>query len=210
MKNQLNILFFLFLGGISMLSSAQELTVSQQNDLKEKVRQSAQKTQTIVSDFEQVKYLDVLQNDITSKGKLVFKQPDLIKWEYITPEKSIAVFKNEKLFVRQVGKNDTYDLGSNKMFRSLSALIAGSLNGNMFDDTKFKISYFSDTKGYRVMFVPRDKRLLRFISSFQLKFKKDTAEVTEVILNEPNGDFTRITFQNKKINAAVDEGAFKL
>lgn len=210
MSKTIKIFSLIILFTLTQITLGQELTTSQQNELKSKVKLAAQNTKTIVSDFKQVKHMEVMESDIPSNGKLVFKSPNLIRWEYVTPYKSTVVFKEDKLFVSQDGRKDAYDLSSNKMFRSLNSLIVGSLNGDMFDNSKFEITYFTDAVGYRVVFVPKEKKILKFIGSFQLKFDKEKGEVLEVKLNEPNGDYTRITFQNKKLNSAVSEQEFKL
>ena len=197
-------LLFVFHG-----SSQTKLSPVEQTAFKSKVQQTAQNTATIVADFLQTKHLSVLDNEIISEGKLVFKAPNLVRWEYLKPYQNTAIFKDDQLLVNNEGKKQNIDLGANKIFRSLNSLIVNSIKGDMFDATQFDLEYFEVDSGFLVKFIPRDKRLKKFIAAFELKFSKQNAEVDEVKLIEPNNDYTLITFQNRKINTAVSDAEFK-
>lgn len=205
-NNDLFLLVFTFLCVFNGISQT-KLSELEQTEFKAKVQKTAQNTNTIVSDFVQTKHIFVLDNAITSEGKLVFKAPNLVKWEYIKPYQNIAVFKEDQLLVNNEGKKQTIDLSVNKMFRSLNSLIVNSIKGDMFDASQFDLEFFKYPKYYLVKFVPKDKRLKKFMASFELKFSKET-EVDEVKLIEPNDDFTVITFHNRKVNTTVSDSDF--
>lgn len=209
MKNRNHILFlaFTFMFVFSGISQT-KLSASEEKAFKAKVQKTAENTKTIVSNFTQSKHLSVLDNEISSEGKLVFKAPNLVKWEYVKPYQNIAVFKDDQLLVTNEGKKDKIDLSSNKLFRSLNSLIVNSIKGDMFDESQFDLAYFKYDDAYLVRFVPKDNRMRKFIASFELKFSNTTAEVDEVKLIEPNDDYTLITFQNRKVNTTVTESDF--
>ena len=206
MKNRFCLLLIvaLTLSGFSQT----KLSDSEQQSFKQKVMKSAQATKSIQSDFIQTKHLNVLEDELVSEGQLYFKSPNLVKWAYIKPYKNVAVFKNDKLLVNNEGKKDEMDLSSNRLFRSLNTLIVNSIKGDMFDETQFDISYFGIPEGYMVRFAPKDKRLKKFIASFELKFEKSSALVSEVKLIEPNEDFTTIVFKNKQMNVSIPDSIF--
>ncbi len=208
-NNQLLLLItFALIFGFNGISQT-KLSPSEQQEFKAKVQKTAQDTRTIVSNFVQTKHIFVLDNVITSEGKLVFKAPNLVRWEYVKPYLNVAIFKDDQLLVNNEGKRQNIDLGSNKMFRSLNSLIVNSIKGDMFDESQFELAYFKSDDYYLVKFVPKDKRLKNFIASFELKFSKSSAEVDEVKLIEPNDDYTKITFHNKKLNTEVSDADFK-
>lgn len=211
MKHKIFILTLLmiFVNGFKLFSQ-EKLSDSEQKTFKEKVQNTAQSTKSIQSDFSQTKHLSVLDNAIISEGHLTFKAPNLVKWEYIKPYKNIAIFKDDKLLVNNEGKKDEMDLSSNRMFRSLNTLIVNSIKGDMFDESQFSISYFKSGQDYLVKFIPKDKRMEKFISSFELKFDKESTQVNEVKMIEPNDDYTLILFKNKQLNESVSDSVFKI
>lgn len=208
-NNRLRLVLLLILAAGFSGISQNKLSASEEQEFKAKVRQTAENTETIVSDFTQTKQIFVLDNVITSEGKLIFKAPNLVRWEYVDPYQNVAIFKDNQLLVNNEGKRQNIDLGSNKMFKSLNSLIVNSIKGDMFDDTQFELDYSGYEDFYLITFVPRDKRLKKFIASFEMKFSKDTTEVDEVKLIEPNDDYTVITFHDRKVNVPVEDDAFQ-
>ncbi|WP_432412043.1 outer membrane lipoprotein carrier protein LolA [Rasiella sp. SM2506] len=184
------------------------LSVKEQQIFKTKVQETANKITSIMSDFEQSKHLEMLSKPILSEGKLVFESPDKILWQYTSPKAYQVIFKDEMLYVDNDGKNDEIKLSSNKVFRSFNELIVNSIKGDMFDESMFDISYFKISEGHLVKFFPKDKRMKRFISAFELTFTQNTGEVTKIKLVEPNNDYTLITFNNRKTNSKIPSETF--
>lgn len=194
------IVSFLFL---NVCLGQTELSEKERLAFKEKVLEKASNTNSIVSDFTQYKWLEMLAEPIVSQGKLVFQAPDKILWKYTSPEPYKVVFKEDMLYVDVDGKKDEIKLSSNKLFRSFNELIVNSIKGDMFDSTEFDISYFKIAEGYFVKFLPKDKKMKRFISAFELTFTETTGEVAQIKLVEANTDYTLIRFKNRKTNSKI-------
>ena len=207
MKPTFIILFSLF---VQLLSAQTVLTTTEISAFKQQVKQTAQQTETIVSDFVQEKQLEFLTDGAISEGTLTFKEPDAIRWEYTKPYKYEVIFKGNQLTVYEDGTTKNIDLSSNKLFKSFNALLISSIKGDMFNDGEFAISYYKTEKGYKVNFIPKQKRMRRFIASFQLSFSEKDYQVTQLKLVEPSNDFTLITFINKQINIPVPNSVFKM
>ncbi|MDO6596021.1 outer membrane lipoprotein carrier protein LolA [Oceanihabitans sp. 2_MG-2023] len=175
--------------------------------LKTKVKALANTTNTISSDFIQYKHLDFLDNDIKTSGKLAFKAPDLVKWEYIDPFKYSILFKDETLFINDEGNKSNVDIGSNKMFKQLNKLIISSVKGDMFDDAEFNIEYFKKDTNSLVYFSPKDKKFAKYIQAFHITFNTK-GDVIEVKMIEPSQDYTKIIFLNKVLNQTLDNAIF--
>lgn len=211
MKNKRFFLLIVLLVGCSLVLNAQNrLSKAQQETFKKQVETIAKKTNTITSDFEQIKHIDVLDNEIVSHGKLIYKAPQHIKWEYTSPTMYTVIFKDDKLFVNNQGKKDEVNLNSNKIFKSFNALIVNSVKGNMFDEEQFDIEYSLLENHYNATFAPKDKRLKKFIHSFVLQFDVKTKQVTQIKMIEPGGDYTLVVFKNRKDNIPVSQASFNI
>ncbi len=202
------ILIFFLSYGTLFSQEPEPLDKNEIKTFKENVIALDRNTKTIVSDFIQYKHLSFLNNDIETLGKLVFKIPNDVKWEYTSPYQYSIIFKENKLLINDEGDKSNIDIGSNKMFKSLNKIITNSVKGNMFDDNEFIISYFKTNESYLVKFIPKDKGMLQFITVFELIFNIDSNEVIEVKMIEPSKDYTKIIFKNKTRNTAVSDEVF--
>lgn len=200
-------IILIFVSNIAMTQNS-SMSVLEAKDLRNKVIEKSKSTTSIISDFEQYKHLDFLSNDIKSSGKLVYKYPNFIKWEYQSPFKYSAIFKNNTLYINDDGNKSDINLASHKTFKSLNDLIIKSVKGDMFDESKFNITYHKSTNNYIVSFVPLDKNMKSLIRKFVLKFDKVTLNVIEVKMIESSEDYTLLKFLNQILNEPVTDSEF--
>lgn len=183
------------------------MTVTEATALREKVKTVSQTTATITSDFVQYKHLDFLSNDIESKGKLAFKTPDKVKWEYSSPFAYVAIFKNGKLHINDNGNKSVMDMDSNALFKQLNQLITASIKGDLFESGDFTTAYLKNEGKSEVHFQPTDPQFKGFIKSFQVVFN-DAGEVQQVKMIEPSEDYTQIVFTNRNTNQTLSDAVF--
>jgi outer membrane lipoprotein-sorting protein len=200
----------LFLIGFQYKSLAQEQKMSESEIVafKQSVAVVSKKIKTLSTDFVQYKHLDFLSKDIETSGKMVFKEPNLLLWQYKKPYSYSIVFKNGKILINDEGKKSAVDIGNSKLFGKINKLIVGSVSGDLFDDAAFAISYFKNKDQNVTKFVPKDATLKKYIKQIELTFDKEDATVVQVKLLESSADFTRIIFKNKVINIKIDEASF--
>lgn len=209
MKN--NVLFsvlFLSLSLFSGFAQEQKMADSEISAFKNAVNATAKNTKTLTADFTQSKHMDFLSKDIETSGKMNFKAPNMLQWQYVKPYQYSIVFKNNKIFINDAGKKNNIDKGNSKMFDKLNKLIVGSVNGNMFDENEFTISYFK-TKDFNITkLLPKDATLKKYVKQMELYFDKTGNTVSQVKMIEPSNDYTKIIFKNKAINAKIDDSVF--
>lgn len=203
MKQISSIVFFFF----TTLFFAQEtkMNAAEIAKFKSSVEKETKLIKSIKTDFIQYKHLDFLSKDIETSGKMTFKSPNLLNWQYTKPYEYSIVFKNNKVYINDQGKKSTVD---GKMFEKINKLIVGSVSGNMFDDKEFTISYFKTKEFIITKLVPKTATIKKYIKEVELYFPVNESTVAQVKLIEPSNDFTRIVFKNKIINAKVDDSAF--
>jgi len=203
MRKIVYILFFM----VAAVNAQTKMSIAESATLKAKVKAHAASVNTLLSDFTQYKHLDFLANDIETSGKLAFKSPNTVKWEYTRPFIYSVLFKNEKLFINDEGKKSNVDIGSNKMFKQLNSLIINSIKGDMFDDNEFDIVYFKKETNSEVHFSPKEDKFSKYIKTFHIIFNNE-GHVVELKMIEPSDDYTRIVFSNRTINIALSDAIF--
>ncbi len=205
---KIKILLTFFLLNVAVIFAQEKMTAAEITAFKSSVNATAKNTRTLTTDFVQYKHMDFLSKDIETSGKMSFKAPNMLLWQYTKPYQYSIVFKNNKISINDAGKKSQMDTGSSKMFAKLNKLIVGSVSGDMFDDNEFTITYFKN-KDYNIArLVPKDAALKKYIKQMELHFEKKGNMVAEVKMTEPSDDYTRIVFKNKTANAPVPDSVF--
>lgn len=200
-------ILFLTLTNI-VFSQEQKMTASEIANFKTIIEKESKTIKSIKTDFVQYKHMDFLSKDIETSGKMSFKTPNLLNWQYTKPYNYSIVFKNNKVYINDQGKKNTIDAGSSKIFEKINKMIVGSVSGNMFDDKEFTISYFKTKEFYITKLSPKIKEIQKYIKQIDLYFPVNDVTVSQVKLNEPSGDYTKIIFKNKMLNAKIDDSVF--
>ncbi len=208
MKSRVVAFFFFILITNTSVAQEQKLSASEVATFKADVEKESKTIKTIKTDFIQYKHMDFLSKDIETSGKMLFKAPNLLNWQYTKPYQYSIVFKNNKVFINDQGKKNTVDAGNSKLFEKINKMIVGSVSGNLFDDKEFTVSYFKTKEFYITKLLPKTKEIQKYIKQIDLFFPINDATVSQVKLIEPSGDFTKIVFKNKQFNAKIDDAVF--
>lgn len=193
----MDILAALFLGlSLAGSVSAQDLKVLSEPDAQKAaaaINSANAGVKSLQADFMQVKEMAIVKEKMVSSGKMYFQDGSL-RWEYLKPSKSVFV-------------TDKDQMKSNRMFRSMAGLMAGSVTGINLNDPSFKVTMYSPGKGYVAELVPLKREMKQMFTKIRLLFGADN-RVRQVELEESQGR-TVITLSNVKYNVSLDPGLFK-
>ncbi|MFD2602214.1 outer membrane lipoprotein carrier protein LolA [Flavobacterium suzhouense] len=207
MKN--SVFYFLFLiSTVFGVAQEQKMSTAEITAFKNAVNTVAKNTKSLTTDFVQYKHMDFLSKDIETSGKMAFKTPGMLLWQYTKPYQYSVIFKNNKIAINDAGKKSEMNVGNSKMFAKLNKLIVGSVSGDMFDENEFTISYFKSAEHTITKLLPKDAALKKYIKQMELYFDKKANMVSQVKMIEPSGDYTTIVFKNKVANAQVSDSVF--
>lgn len=197
MGRLMDILAALLLGlSLAGSVSAQDLKVLSEPDAQKAaaaINSANAGVKSLQADFMQVKEMAIVKEKMVSSGKMYFQDGSL-RWEYVKPSKSVFV-------------TDKDQMKSNRMFRSMAGLMAGSLTGINLNDPSFKVTMYSPGKGYVAELVPLKREMKQMFTKIRLLFGADN-RVRQVELEESQGR-TVITLSNVKYNVSLDPGLFK-
>ncbi|HXU25818.1 MAG TPA: outer membrane lipoprotein carrier protein LolA [Bacteroidia bacterium] len=208
LKQKLYILFCVF--SFSLFAQTGFKTVKDTVLLKEKINAISKETNSLESDFTQVKTLSMLSEKITSKGHFCFKKDNLLRWEYVSPYTYIIVINKDKVLIKDESKLRKYDMNSNKVFKEINDIMISCIDGKILTSNKFKIAYGESDKAYRLELTPLVKGMKESLKKIYMYFDKAVTSVTKLEMVETTDDFTVIDFTNKKVNGNLPAEKFIL
>ena len=94
MKTRLFLVLF-FILSLNLFSQEQQMSAAEIAVFKVNVAKESKTIQSLKTDFIQYKHLDFLSKDIETSGKMAFKSPNLLSWQYTKPYQYSIIFKNK-------------------------------------------------------------------------------------------------------------------
>lgn len=208
MKKIIYLFAFIFSLNISFSQNNTFKKVENLNSLKQKITEFTKKTNSIKSNFTQEKHLEILEEPLISKGSFLYKKENKIRWEYFEPIKYIITIYNGEFTIKDETKISKYDIESNKMFKEINNMIITSIKGEIINNKEFTTSFFENSNYYLARLIPNKKEMLDFIKTIKIYFSKKDFSVSKIIMKETEKDYTKILFNNKKINLQINDNLF--
>lgn len=209
-----HIIFLLAFQITILISIAQEKgfrPIENAANFKEKLNKLTENTTTIQSDFVQEKRLSFLSENIISKGKFAFKNPNFLRWEYTEPINYIIVFNDKNILISDDGKISSFDTQSNRMFSEINNMMVGTIQGSLFNDSeRFNVKYFESEKQYLLELEPKMAEMKGMLKTIKIFIDKTDNSVASIKMVETSDDYTKIDFENRKVNQSVNGNLFDL
>ncbi len=193
---------------ISNTAFAQYKLVPNTSGFKSQFTASSAKTNSIASDFTQVKTLALLSEKLTSKGKFYFKKDNQVRMEYTSPYQYLMVINGSKIMVKDGSKTNTMSAKSNKTFQRVNQLMMDCMNGNIFNNKDFSVRVFEDADTYLAEMTPASAQMRGMFSKVNVIMKKNSFVVQQVQMFEPSGDYNSINYSNQKLNTNLPDALF--
>ena len=186
-----------------------EVTGDQKSALVSAIEKAHSQLSTLSANFTQEKTSSLLTDKVVQKGKLRYKSPKQLRWEYTSPKAMAVILTDGKVLL----KTDKGNVNNpNKMLNEMGSLIINTINGSFLKENKdFKVTYYKNgnTGKITVKLVPINKRIKAYYSKMVIELDGKTHLADKVSMHEVNGDVTTITFSEKKSNTPISEDFFK-
>lgn len=210
MKYKIKILLVLLvLAQINIIVGQEFKTVKDIVSLNKEIGEVAQNTQTITADFVQEKHLDFLDVVVESNGIFIYKAPQKLRWEYVSPYKYLVLMNEGKFSIIQNNNVKEIDLKSSESFQEINNLMINSIKGDILTDPNFETTVLESKTVYKVILKPKDKKVNKVINTIEVLINKQTKTVDQLIMFESETDYTLIKFKNKQINKEVNDSRFR-
>ncbi len=166
---------------------------------------------TIESSFVQETHLDILSQPIRATGHFCFKRPGLVRWEYLKPFSYLIVINGNDACIKDENKTQHYDVNSNKLFARINGAIMSALSGDIIKTNgDFSFALLESGKEYLIVMKPLRKKMMEFLKEIKVYLEKGDFSMSTLQISEPSGDYTRISFREKKINPPIDDQKFNI
>lgn len=181
---------------------------STQNAIDE-ISKASGNISTLQADFTQTKKMKMLSNAMTSKGKMWCTQPNLFRWEYLTPNTSAFILNNGKVLLKGGKRNHTINVNRNRMLKELTRLMIPNGLGKCLSEKKdFQVSVETKNNQHILTLLPQSKELMQMFTQIILYYDRGQSVVTKVEMWEKNGDSTTIELSSININQTINESVY--
>ena len=180
-------------------------------DTWEDIQRESAKVKSVSARFSQEKHLQILTKPLVSKGHFYFQTPDLVRWEYTSPVKSVLLMRK--------GNIKRYTLGSRGVVEdsggAVEAMQIVLQEISRWSRGQFtKDEYFSATlkggKGPKITLTPKEKGLSAMISRIVINLSPDRHGVLKSVkIVENEGNYTLFEFTDVQINVKINEMFFR-
>lgn len=166
-----------------------------------------EKIQDFSADFEQRYHYKLFDRTQVSQGRVLFKKPALMRWDYEKPSKRSFLIAEEQVLALDMAALTLTKttIATDKLSAAVTFLWG---RGKLKEEFHMTLAICKGCKEVRLQLVPK-KEEPRFQKLF-LDIDEKTAQVVQSIVVDPDGSENRIRFLHLKENQGLKQEAFKL
>jgi len=193
---------FLTLAVLSFAQSAQEVAMRVENTLRS--------FQSFQANFEQLYYSATVSMPLHEKGKLYFKKPNLMKWEYQDPEEKVFLIKDDLFwdYNKEEKQLIKYDLSRGEFNSEVLFLLSGQVA--LRDRYFVELNPFptENPNTLQIKLTPKDEE---YADTFLLlEIDEKTWFIQTLISFDWTGNKTEFRFSRIKTNINLPNRTFEL
>jgi chaperone LolA len=196
-------LFCIFaLVALSFAQTAQEVAL--------RVEDTLRSYQSFQANFEQLYYSATVSTPLHEKGKLYFKKPNLMRWEYQDPEEKVFLIKDD--FFWDYNKEEKqlikYDLSLEEQNSEVLLLLSGQVA--LADSYYVELNPFptENSNSTQIKLTPKDEDSAD--TFLLLEIDKKTWFIQKLISFDWTGNKTEFRFSKIKTNISLPNRIFEL
>jgi outer membrane lipoprotein carrier protein len=172
------------------------------------VQERYDQTQNFAADFTQEMRIEAGGQVIRSSGKVWFRRPGRMRWEYLTPEKQTIVADGETLWIVQPADNQVLKAPLANAFESRTPV--SFLLGVARIEQDFRATLLSPGEDGRIRLqLDPQKAEDGSLGSLVLDVDPQSYDVAAATIRDPLGNTTRVVLQDVRRNTEVDESLFR-
>lgn len=175
------------------------------------ISKASAEMQSLECDFVQTKHLKILNNEMTSYGRMYYSQPDRLRWEYTSPYTYTFILNESQILLKNSNRSDVIDVNQNKMFKEIARMMMETVTGSSLADSRSFTTSIEDTQEeWIATLIPVKKDMKQMWTRLVLHFNKTTRNVEMVEMHEKTGDRTVIRLKNIRTDKPIDQDVFRV
>ena len=173
------------------------------------LKEAFRNIRSVKAEFLQKRSLQILTKPLLSEGKFFFYIPDSLRWEYLSPLRSVMLRKGNNIqiynFSDGVWKPEMAQAVESR--RMVLEEISHWFQGR-FDESKAFKHLYSPGPPERVI-LASGEGINRFINRIEIVLSVRPGVIERVDIEEPGGSRTSIEFKNVEINSSFSSEVFE-
>ncbi|GAB6907701.1 Outer membrane lipoprotein carrier protein [Desulfosarcina cetonica] len=179
-------------------------------DTWEGIRAAAGTVTSVETAFTQTKHLPILARPLVATGKLFYQTPGSLRWEYLTPIRSILLMDDGRVrrFTQDTQTHafrEETGAGLDAMqvvFQEISQWLAGRFDDNSMFDARLEA-------GRRIILTPKQKAFAEVLQRIELVLDDQPGVIRQVRIIEGEEAYTELDFSQTVLNRAIPIDVFR-
>ena len=161
--------------------------------------------QDLKAEFTQVYTYTVYGREETSKGRVFFKKPGKMRWDYTSPTKKLFIADGKTLWVYEPEQSQYFkrSLASSQLPTALTFM---SGKGNLADEFDAKLLKTADAESLYIELIPKKDE--GSYKSLRLLVDAKTFAVKASTVVDPVGNTNKVIFSKMKTNSSLPDSGF--
>jgi outer membrane lipoprotein carrier protein len=194
-------------------SLTNEILGDERAHVLERISQQQKEITSIRATIVQRKRHPLLKKDAVNEGVILFKKPNLLRWELDKPERMIIVIDGRTILSYYPNKKqaERKDLQENPTSRAAMEFLTSGMSVSVPElEKRFRVDLFREGGDIVLMLTPRSRWLARAIESIAIHQNEHDAIPRRIVFTGKKGDHTETELKDVIINPHIVENPFDL
>jgi len=202
--------FYLILSMLSLPLCVFSEELPAVGDVVQKLQSSYEQTKDLKADFIQEANIKSIKKTETEEGKVFFKNPRNMLWEYTKPKGKKLVINSQMAWLYLAKEKVAYKQKSESIFQSKFLINFFAGTGKLKNDfiIKYAEPKAQDKEGnYLLVLTPKEKTAA--CNSVKMTIDKNNYYILQISFDDALGNSTTLKFSNISINTGVEQKVFQ-
>ena len=172
------------------------------------IRQAGENINTISAEFIQTKNLEILKEPLLSRGRFFYQAPDSIRWEYISPIRTLTLMQGDKL-QRFVWSQNSWRSDANPSAQAMQAVLGKMqlwLQGKFQGGSEFTATLLDGPN--TLIQLKAGEAMRAYVEEIVMTLGHKPGVIKRIDIKEYGRSSTSIEFHDLKLNMPIDSKVF--